>query len=178
VFSGEDPQLWKSRCENYYEMYGVEESLWVRVALMHMEGAVAPWLQSAECRIIETSWSEFCVMIHDRFGCDQHEALIRQLFHIRQSGTVALYVEEFSALVDQLLGYEASADPLYYAMRFVDGLCVDIRSMVMIQRPSNLDSACALALVQEEAHDFGRKVNYMRYKPSSNRMVHRPGAPL
>jgi hypothetical protein len=24
VFLGEDPQLWKSRCENYFEMYGVE----------------------------------------------------------------------------------------------------------------------------------------------------------
>jgi hypothetical protein len=27
VFWGEDPQLWKSRCKNYFEMYGVEESL-------------------------------------------------------------------------------------------------------------------------------------------------------
>jgi hypothetical protein len=41
VFSGEDPQLWKSQCGNYYEMYGVEESLWVRVASMHMEGHAA-----------------------------------------------------------------------------------------------------------------------------------------
>jgi hypothetical protein len=24
VFAGEDPQLWKSHCENYFEMYQVE----------------------------------------------------------------------------------------------------------------------------------------------------------
>jgi hypothetical protein len=23
VFNGDDPQLWRSRCENYFEMYGV-----------------------------------------------------------------------------------------------------------------------------------------------------------
>lgn len=36
-------------------------------------------------------------------------------------------------------------------MRFVDGLCDDIKSVIMVQRPSNLDTACSLALVQEEA---------------------------
>jgi hypothetical protein len=70
MFSVEDPQLWKSRCENYYEMYGVEESLRVRVASMHMEGSAACWLQSAERRIREESWIAFCAMIHDRFGRD------------------------------------------------------------------------------------------------------------
>jgi hypothetical protein len=36
---------------------------------------------------------EFCSMIHDRFDRDQHEALIRQLFHIRETEFVAEYVE-------------------------------------------------------------------------------------
>jgi hypothetical protein len=73
--------------------------------------------------------------------------LIKQLFHIRQSGTVAYYVEHFSALVDQLATYETTDNPLYYTMRFVDGLHDDIKLMVMIQRPSTLDTACALAMV-------------------------------
>jgi hypothetical protein len=103
-------------------MYGVEESLWVWVGWMHMEGTTARWLQSVEHRIREASWTTFCAMIHDRFGRDQHEDIIRQLFHIRWNVAVAAYVEEFSALVDQLCAYEANANPLYYAMHFVDGL--------------------------------------------------------
>jgi hypothetical protein len=47
----------------------------------------------------------FCTMVHDRFGRDQHEALIRQLFHIRQLGTIAEYVEKFSTLADQFAAY-------------------------------------------------------------------------
>jgi hypothetical protein len=42
-------------------------------------------------------------------------------------------------------------------MWFVDGLKEEIKSVVMIQRSANLDSTCALALVQEEACDSGKK---------------------
>jgi hypothetical protein len=87
------------------------------------------------------------VMVHDRFGRDQHEALIWQLFHIRHIGLVAEYVEKFSVLVDQFLAYEVEPNPIYDAMRFVDGLTEDIKSIVMIHRPATLDTACALALV-------------------------------
>jgi hypothetical protein len=53
-------------------------------------------------------WDEFCTLVHDRFGHDQHEALIRKLFHIHQVGTVADYVEHFSKLVGQLAAYEST----------------------------------------------------------------------
>jgi hypothetical protein len=109
-------------------------------------------------------------MVHDRFGCDQHEALISQLFHIRQLRSVAEYVEKFFTLGDQLAAYEADANLLYYAMHFVDGLHDDIKSM--IQRPSTLDSACALAMMQEEAADSNKRKESRRYEHSSNWTVH------
>jgi hypothetical protein len=65
VFMGEDPQLWRSRCENYFDMYGVESSMWVRVAYMHMEGAVARWFQSVEHKVRQVLWSEFCALVDD-----------------------------------------------------------------------------------------------------------------
>jgi hypothetical protein len=69
-------------------MYGVEESLWVRVAPMHVEGTTTRWLLSAEHRLKQVSWSEFCAMVYERFDRDQHKALIQQLFHIYQSALV------------------------------------------------------------------------------------------
>jgi hypothetical protein len=121
---------------------------------------------------------DFYSWIHDRFRHDQHEALIRQLFHIKQSGLVQAYVDQFSVMVDQLVAYESDANPLYYAMRFVDGLRDDSRSVVMIQRPSTLDSACALALVQEEAMDSGRKKDIRRLDSSFTRSAPRQVLPL
>jgi hypothetical protein len=74
---------------------------------MHLEGPATRWLQSAERQLRHVGWDKFCAMVHDRLGRDQHEALIRQLFHINQSGTIAEYVEQFSELVDQLVSYES-----------------------------------------------------------------------
>jgi hypothetical protein len=36
-------------------------------------------------------------------------------------------------------------------MKFIDGLRDDIKSIILVQRPYDLDIVCALALLQEEA---------------------------
>ena len=35
-------------------------------------------------------------------------------------------------------------------MRFVDGLRANLKAMILVSRPQNLDAAVAMALVQEE----------------------------
>lgn len=42
-------------------------------------------------------------------------------------------------------------DPLYYTLKFVDGLKDDIKAVVMLQRSSDFDTAVVLAQLQEEA---------------------------
>jgi hypothetical protein len=128
--------------------------------------------------VCSMSWEQFCSALHDRFGRDQHEALIRQLFHIKQSGTVAEYVDRLSALVDQLTAYESTDNPLFYTMRFVDGLRDDIKMMVLIQRPSTLDTAWVLAMVQEEAADSNRRRDGRRFEPSFHRVALKLAVPL
>jgi hypothetical protein len=39
----------------------------------------------------------------ERFGKDEHEVFIRRLFRISQTTTVKEYVDQFSALVDNLV---------------------------------------------------------------------------
>ena len=69
-------------------------------------------------------------MVLDRFGRDQYELLIRRLFHIRQSGAVQEYAYRFTSLVDKLIAYGKTTDPLFYALCFIDGLRDDIRYVV------------------------------------------------
>lgn len=82
--------------------------------------------------------------------------MIRKLFHIRQTSTVQEYVDRFCELVDLLVTYGHNTDPLYYTMKFIDGLRDDIKSVILVQRPGDLDTACALALLQEEAESARR----------------------
>jgi hypothetical protein len=75
-FDGDNLKLWKSWCENYFEMYEIESSMWVIVAAMHFEGPAAQWLQSMDHQVCIATLTELCSWIHVRFGRDQHELLI------------------------------------------------------------------------------------------------------
>lgn len=50
-----------------------------------------------------------------------------------------------------LISHHKSWDPLYFVTQFIDGLRADIRAVVMVQRPRDLDTAVVLAGLQEEA---------------------------
>ena len=149
-FDGENPHRWRSLCEKYFNTYEVHPSIWVSLVEHYVEGAAASWYQSLAPQLPMLNWTSFCQLLHDRFDRDQHESLLRQMFNIRQNTTVSAYVSAFSQLVDQLTVYSPSADPLFFSTRFMDGLRPDIRAIVVMQRPQNFDTACRLALLQEE----------------------------
>ena len=136
-------------------MYSVHPAIWVQVATHHFTHAAARWLQSVESEIQNISWESFAILIHERFSRDQHELLLRQVFHIKHTSTVSDYIEKFTDLFEQLKAYNANPDKLYFTTCFIDGLREDIRSVVMVARPQSLDTACILALLQVEALDQG-----------------------
>jgi hypothetical protein len=73
------------------------------------------------------------------------------MFHIKQTSTISDYIECFTDLIEQLAAYTTNPDILAYTARFIDGLCDDIHPAILVARPPDLDSACTLALLQEEA---------------------------
>src|SRR6185437_5464689 len=75
---------------------------------------------------------------------------------------------QFSTLVDQLDAYSSPQDPLYFTLRFIDGLRDDIKSVVLVQRPQDLDTACALASLQEEVGDSSCRRGFRRSDSSSS----------
>jgi hypothetical protein len=150
VFDGTYPKLWKHRCETYFEFYAVPVEVWVRMATMYFEGSAVFWVQSMESRIREMNWESLCAALSARFGRDQHNMLIRQFYHIHQTASVAEYVENFDQLMHQLLAHENSLTANMITARFVDGLKDEIKTVVTIQRPFDLDTACSLAILQED----------------------------
>jgi hypothetical protein len=61
--------------------------------------------------------------------------------------SVAEYVKHFTELVDQLKAYSQTTDPMFYSMRFIDGLRPEIKAIVLVLRPHNLDTTCTVALL-------------------------------
>ncbi|XP_066353960.1 uncharacterized protein [Miscanthus floridulus] len=149
-FDGDQPKLWLSDCLDYFSLYHVESSSWVRIARLHFVAAAKRWYNADESQIQGCSWETISALVMARFGKDHYELLLRQLFQIRQSSTVAEYIEQFSAIVDQLGAYHRTIDPLFFTMRFIDGLKDHIRAPVSLHRPLNWDTACVLAQLQED----------------------------
>jgi hypothetical protein len=132
------------------------------VATMHFVPPTSHWLPSVEPKLKYCTWLEFASMLLDRFGRDQHELLVRQLLHVRQSGTVADYIDKFVVLIDQLAAYEGAGNPLHYTMRFIDDLKDELKAADIIQRPKDLDTTYILAQLQEEVLDVGKKKEFKR----------------
>jgi len=82
------------------------------------------------------------------------------------------YIDRFSAIIDQLAAYESPSDPLYYTMKFIDGLREEFRSAILLHRPNSLDAAFVLAQLQEEVYDPGKRKEIKKpefsYAPKAN----------
>jgi len=100
--------------------------------------------------VSHVDWKEFCSLLLERFGTDEHDTLIRKLLHIQQTGTVTEYITKFTKLIDQLTAFESPADLRHYTMKFIDALHPDIRSIDFSQRPKDLNTTCSLASLQDE----------------------------
>jgi len=134
---------------------------------MHLTGNAAFWAQSLEFSIRDLAWNDFCKLISDRFERDQHNQLLRQFFHIRQLDSVADYIEKFDSLVHQILAHDPKFNAATITHRFIDGLRDDIRAVVLVQRPGNLDTASSIAFL---LHYCRKKLPERAQKESSERV--------
>jgi hypothetical protein len=173
-FNGENPNLWKTLAEQYFHMFSIHESYWVPMSTLHFTGAAGIWLQSVIKKLAGLDWLSFSSLLCTRFGRDRHQLLIRQFYAIKQNSTVADYIERFDVLMNHLVSYSDCTHPYYFLTRFIEGLRPDIRAVVMVQRPTDLDTACSLALLQEEVAE-----GEARYWPpvTEQRMIRYQGKP-
>jgi hypothetical protein len=66
-FDGQNPRLWKDRCELYLEVYSVSDALKPRFAALNFEETAAAWLQTVELRDRISSWHALHTAVCERF---------------------------------------------------------------------------------------------------------------
>ena len=77
-FDGENPRLWRDRCEMYFDVYGVSESSKTRFAALNFSVTAASWLHSVECKGRVSDWDQFCTLVCDRFDRHQYQTHMNQ----------------------------------------------------------------------------------------------------
>uniref|UniRef100_A0A453EKP7 Retrotransposon gag domain-containing protein n=1 Tax=Aegilops tauschii subsp. strangulata TaxID=200361 RepID=A0A453EKP7_AEGTS len=109
-FDGDNPQFWRSRCDKYFDVYGVQPDLWVRVATLHFTGNAARWLQLQESQSTSFTWEALCAALCSKFGREQYQKHLRQFHSLRQTSTVHEYMSRFEELMHQMLAHNPGFD--------------------------------------------------------------------
>jgi hypothetical protein len=78
-FDGDNPRLWRDRCEMYFEVFSVNSSLKMRFAALNFKGVAATRLHTLERRGRVLYWDLFCTAVFERFDRDQYQIRLRQL---------------------------------------------------------------------------------------------------
>jgi hypothetical protein len=98
VFDGDNPQMWQVLAEEYFSMFAIHDSYWVSMAILNFSGSPKAWLHSVRRKLAALDWTSFCALLCTRFGRDKHQLLIRKFYTLKQTDTVANYIESLSIL--------------------------------------------------------------------------------
>jgi hypothetical protein len=71
-------------------------------------------------------------------------------------------MQQFEDLMHQILAHNSAIDSLFFTTQFIDGLKPDIKSAIILHRPRELDTAFALATMQEELLEAQPRCDYRR----------------
>jgi hypothetical protein len=80
---------------------------------------------------------------------------------------VAEYIEKFDSIVHQILAHDPKFSIATITNRFIDGLKEDIRNVVLVHRPTNLDTASSIALLQEEYYRDPPKKEFRKHESNT-----------
>jgi hypothetical protein len=84
---------------------------------------------------------------------------MKQFDNLRQTSSVADYHAKFEQLAHRILLYNPSYDDTFLVVRFLNGLKDEIRAPIALHCPKDVDTASALALLQQEELDCRRRAS-------------------
>jgi hypothetical protein len=84
--------------------------------------------------------------------------MLSQFDVLHQTGSVMEYQEEFEKLAHGLLLYNNSYDDTYFVTRFVAGLKDDIRRVIALHRPKNVDTDPRKGTEYKQIQEFQQRM--------------------
>lgn len=144
-FEGVDPKIWLGKCENYFFIFNIHESMWVTAASLHMGGNAARWWYVYKQQNGLGTWTQFKQAVESKFGAYAYREALSDLLELKQTGTVEDYVTTFEALQFQILMHNTGFDELFFTCCFIKGLKWDIKVAVQAQVLDTMARAIMLA---------------------------------
>lgn len=149
---GSEALEWIRDCEEYFSIYEVTDRKRSAIAAMHLSGVPRSWYKSYMLSHPEGStWQQFAQAFLSRFGELDTELVFDKFKRLQQEGSVESYFDDFEKLRGQLLSKIPSLTNEYFLENFIGGLQLEIKSMIRLLEPSNLEQALKLARFYEQS---------------------------
>jgi hypothetical protein len=75
-FYGENPRIWLDKCDDYFRIFNIPETMWTTTASLHMEDNIAKWLQVHKIKHDIGSWPAFVATMEPKFGVYDYRSSI------------------------------------------------------------------------------------------------------
>lgn len=148
-FDGTDVRIWLDKCEAFFRLYNIPDSFKVTSASLYLSDNVAHWYHAFKQSSAYHTWPQFCAAILQEFDVNVYRQKMKDLMSLKQLDSVEDYKQQFLQLVYTVRLYEPSISDTFLVTRFIMGLKAELRSVVELQIPTNVQTAAMYASVQE-----------------------------
>lgn len=137
----DDPLGWLHKCDQFFHTQGTPADLKVWTASFYLEGAAHQWYYRLQKNQGAPTWTKFVEAINMRFGPPVRSNTLGELAHLRRTGTVDEYQDQFLKLLARC---DSVTEPQQIAL-FTAGLGEPMSTDVEMQKPDTFEEAMALA---------------------------------
>lgn len=171
-FYGDNPACWIHQCGRYFKLSSTPEYLKVKIATAYITGHDDTWLRGSGIILQQPlpSWSQFCVMVTNRFGEISSFDAMEQFQALQQVSSVAQYIDQFEESMVLLKKDNPYLEEAFFIASFVRGLKTDIKHLVKYHQPKKLLDAYWYARQLEQVEPPKKlQVTLPGNRPSLNR---------
>jgi hypothetical protein len=109
----------------------------------------ANWFQVYKHSAGVHSWEHFVISVSREFEENTHRVKTKELLHLKQSGSVLEYKQQFDQLVYHIRLYDHNISETMLVSQFLLGLREDLRTSVEMHLPKIVSQAATLAEIQD-----------------------------
>jgi hypothetical protein len=144
-FDGDNPVGWLRQAEKCFTLADIPVEQRVTFAEIFLVGKVDHWLRRRGVNTSSLSWSEFAIMINNRFATETSLELIDTFKHTEQTLSVASYIDTFEELMGKVRLRNPTLTKDYFVGCFISCLKDYIKVPLRSHAHSSLVQAYSLA---------------------------------
>ncbi|KAJ1688260.1 hypothetical protein LUZ63_019650 [Rhynchospora breviuscula] len=158
-FNGDNPSGWRSKCENYFDIFQIPENFKTKMVVLHFTEEAADWFECFKEDCPHPPWQLLVEEVFDRFHLENSSNPVDEFKRVHQTRRVGDYIKKFEKAKTRLMFETKIRNMPFYVMGFVSGLKDELRHAVDILDPVTLNQAYQFAK-KAELHLDGLEKRY------------------